>query len=244
MKSGQYLFAELNLTWIDLIAVIFFFVAWAGYALYANRHSAIAPSLHSAMDRFRREWMLRMIERDNRMVDVNVMRNVTRSSQFFASTTMLILGALIALMGYVQQALDVVSELPFTVQASQRLLEMKILLLVIIFVYAFFKFSWAIRQLNFCSILVAAAPKMPQDNPEQYAAHINRIARITSYAGDNFNNGLRAYYYALAALAWFLHPWLMVAATGWVVFVLHHREFDSKTLKALVDEDASPSLKV
>lgn len=244
MHSGQILIAELNFTWVDLVALVFFFVAWVGYAMYASRHGVVVPSLNSTMDRFRREWMVRMIERDNRMVDVNVVRNVTRSSQFFASTTMLILGALIALMGYVQKALDVVSELPFTAQASQRLLEIKILLLVVIFVYGFFKFSWAIRQLNFCSILVAAAPKMPKENPEQHATHINRIARITSYAGDNFNQGLRSYYYALAAMAWFLHPWLMIAATGWVVFVLHQREFSSKTLKAMVDDDPSPTLKM
>ena len=108
---------------------------------------------------------------------------------------------------------------------------------------AFFKLSWAIRQLNFCSVLVGAAPKMPKENTEQYAPHINRAARITSYASVNFNNGLRAYYFALAALTWFLHPWLMIAATGWVVYILYQREFRSKTLKALVEEDASPTLK-
>ena len=80
-------------------------------------------------------------------------------------------------------------------------------------------------------------------DPEQHAAHINRIARITSSASVNFNNGLRAYYFALAALAWFLHPWLMIVATGWVVYVLYRREFRSKTLQALVEEDASPTLR-
>ena len=55
-----------------------------------------------------------MVERDNRMLDVNVMRNLTRSSQFFASTTMLILGALVALMGYAEKAAGVLAELPFT----------------------------------------------------------------------------------------------------------------------------------
>src|ERR1043165_3481300 len=109
------------------------------------------------------------------------------------------------------KALDVVSGLPFTMQGSARLLEIKIGLLVGIFVYAFFKFSWAIRQLNFCGIMVAAAPKTPADNDfERFAPVINSIAKITSYAGENFNSGLRAYYFALAALAWFLHPWLMI----------------------------------
>jgi uncharacterized membrane protein len=238
------LFNELSLTWVDLVAVLLFAAGWIGYVWFAGWYCKRMPSLHTSMDRFRREWMVMMIGRDNRMLDVNVMRNVTRSSQFFASTTMLILGALVASMGYVQQAQDLVSGLPFTVKASARLLELKMLLLVLIFVHAFFKFSWAIRQLNFTGILVAAAPKTPKDDPEQLAATINRIARITSYAGMNFNHGLRSYYFAVAALGWFLHPFLMVVATLWVVAVLYHREFKSKTLQAMVDEDMSPTLKM
>jgi len=233
------LLTELNASWIDVAALVFFVGGWMTYAWFAAWHGRRVPSLHSSMDRYRREWMVQMIGRDNRMVDVNVMRNVTRSSQFFASTTMLILGALIALLGYVQQAADVVSGLPFTVIATRRLLEIKVLVMVVIFVYAFFKFSWAIRQLNFTSILVAAAPKQPKENPEQYAPHINRITRIASYAGSNFNHGLRAYYFAVAAMGWFLHPWLMMVATAWVIFVLYHREFRSKTLKAIVEDDTS-----
>lgn len=236
------LFTELTVTWLDVAAFLFFIVAWVSYAAFSARHGRNVPSLHTSMDGYRRTWMVRMIERDNRMVDVNIMRNLTRSSQFFASTTMLVLGALIALLGYVQQALDVVSGLPFTVKGTQRVIELKILLLVVIFVYAFFKFSWGIRQLGFCSILVGAAPKQPKDDPEQYAPQINRLARITSSAGVNFNNGLRAYYFALAALAWFLHPWLMMIATAWVVYVLYRREFRSKTLRALIEEDTSSSV--
>ncbi|MDP1672988.1 MAG: DUF599 domain-containing protein [Burkholderiales bacterium] len=232
--TGARIFAELSLTWLDIGALLFFVLSWAGYALFAEWRAKSVPSLHNTMDRYRRDWMLRMIERDNRMVDVNIMRNLTRSSQFFASTTMLVLGALIALLGYVQQAMEVVSGLPFTVKASQRLLEIKIVLLVLIFVYAFFKFSWAIRQLGFCSTLVGAAPKPPKDNPEQYSADIERIAAVTSYAGTNFNDGLRSYYFALAAMTWFLHPYLMIIATAWVVYVLHHREFESRTLHALI----------
>ncbi len=237
------LLQELSATWLDFVALAFFIGGWTGYALFAERYARRVPSLHNTMDAFRREWMLRMIERDNRMTDVNIMRTLTRSSQFFASTTMLMLGALIALTGYVQQALDVVSGLPFTMKASARLLEIKILLLVVIFTYAFFKFTWAIRQLGHCSTLIGAAPPKPKDNPEQYAPVINRIARITSYAGTNFNNGVRAYYFGLAALAWFLHPWLMIAATAWVIYVLYAREFKSKTLMAMIEEDTSTTIR-
>lgn len=234
---------ELSATWLDLSALVVFLCAWIGYATFAERHSLKVPSLHNRMDAFRREWMVRMIDRDNRMVDVGILRVLTRSSQFFASTTILVLGALIALTGYVQQALDVVSGLPFTTQASARLVEIKILLLVGIFTYAFFKFSWAMRQLGQASTLIGAAPRQPKENVEQYAPVINRIARVISYAGTNFNNGLRAYYFGIGALAWFLHPWLMIVATAWVIYVLYYREFKSKTLQAMLDEDDSPTLR-
>jgi uncharacterized membrane protein len=237
------LLQELSATWLDAVALVAFIGACFGYAVFAERHGRKVPSLHNTMDAFRREWMVRMIDRDNRMLDVNIMRNLTRSSQFFASTTMLVLGALIALTGYVQQTMDVVSGLPFTMRSSARLIEIKIMLLVVIFTYAFFKFTWAIRQLGNCSTLIGAAPKQPKDNPEQYAPVINRIARITSYAQTNFTNGLRAYYFGLAALAWFLHPVLMIVATAWVIYVLYAREFKSNTLKAMIEEDRSPTLR-
>ena len=37
-------------------------------------------------------------------------------------------------------------------------------------------------------------------------------------------------------MTWFLHPYLMLIATAWVVYVLYHREFESKTLKALTGQ--------
>ena len=230
------LLAELGATWLDVSGVVIFAGAWLGYAAFAEHHGTRVPSLHNRMNHYRREWMVRMIDRDNRMVDVNIMRILARNSQFFASTTILVLGALIALTGYIQQAMDVVSGLPFTVKGgSARLIEIKIALLVVIFGYAFFKFTWSIRQFGQAVTLVGAAPKQPKDNPEQYAPVIDRIVRISSYAGMNFNNGLRAYYFGLAALAWFLHPWLMIIATGWVIWVLYAREFKSKTLEALLE---------
>ena len=184
------------------------------------------------MDRFGREWMERMVERDNRMVDVNVLRNLMRSSQFFASTTMLILGALVALMGYAEKAATVVAELPFGHQVPLRLWELKVLVLLLIFVYAFFKFTWSLRQFGFSSILVGAAGK-PVADPSRYAVDIDRVAVVLSFANRNFNQGLRGYYFGVAALSWFLHPGVMIAVTLAVVYVLHQREFRSHTLVVL-----------
>lgn len=223
----------LPLTWLDAAALALFVFLWVGYQWYADYSATSRPHLGREMDRFTREWLARMVERDNRMVDVNVLRNLTRSSQFFASTTMLILGALVALMGYAEKAAVVVAELPFAQQVSQRLWEIKILVLLLVFVYGFFKFSWSIRQFGFSAILIGATRK-PTPRPEEYAVHTERIAVILCFANRNFNQGLRAYYFGVAALSWFLHPALMIAVTLAVIYVLQQREFRSRTLDVLL----------
>ena len=58
-------------------------------------------------------------------------------------------------------------------------------------------------------------------------------ASVITLAVLNFNRGLRAYYFGLAVLSWFIHPVLFALATLWVVAVLYRREFMSKTLDCL-----------
>jgi uncharacterized membrane protein len=127
----------------------------------------------------------------------------------------------------------VVAELPFAVKGTQRVWEMKILLLIGIFGFAFFKFTWALRQFNMLAILVGAAPNPGADSGGEHE-FIARSTDVSVYAGENFNNGLRAYYFGLAALAWFLHPLLFAVTTAWVVLILYHREFQSPTLETLI----------
>ena len=232
MKALNAFLSTLPLPWLDMLALAWFALAWIGYVWYSDYRATQRPALRRLTDRYVRDWIARMVERDNRMLDVNVMRTLTRSSQFFASTTMLILGALVALMGYAEKAAGVLAELPFTEQVSERVWELKILLLVVIFVYAFFKFSWSIRQFGLGSILLGATHKPPAD-AEEYATHIDRIALIINFANGNFNNGLRAYYFGVAALSWFVHPVLMIVMTSSVVYVLHQREYRSRTVQAM-----------
>ena len=59
------------------------------------------------------------------------------------------------------------------------------------------------------------------------------IAGLIALASAHFDRGLRAYYFATALLAWFIHPMALVVASIWVVLVLYRREFHSRTLALL-----------
>jgi len=126
----------------------------------------------------------------------------------------------------------ILSDLPFSAHTNAVLWEYKIFLLLAIFVYAFFKFTWSLRQHNFCSVLVGASPSTETD-PEELAKFVARSARLASSASNTFNYGLRAYYFGLAALAWFLNSWVFMAVTTFVVAILYFREFHSDVLHVL-----------
>jgi uncharacterized membrane protein len=225
----------LGLSWFDLVALIWFFAWWVGYSRFAEWHGRRVPSLLSAMAQYRREWWVRCIERELRMIDTSIIANLSNSSSFFASTTLLILGGLLALLGTTEKVSAVVQGLPFNRQTSEAVWEIKILLLVAIFVYAFFKFTWSLRQFNMACVLVGAAPKVPLEAEEE-SDYIERSWRVSHLAAEHFNYGLRAYYFALAAMTWFLNGWLFMGTAAWVTFVLYWREFRSDALESIKRE--------
>jgi uncharacterized membrane protein len=145
---------------------------------------------------------------------------------------MFIIAGLIAVLGAREQAMAVLAALPFAVASPPQLWELKVLLLIVLFVYAFFKFSWAFRHYNYCLILVGAVPS-PERVTEESRQIAERTADIATSTGRHFNGGLRAYYFGLAALSWFIHPWLFLALTAWVVWVIYRREFRSRLLRTL-----------
>lgn len=218
------------LSLLDLAGLAVFALCWWGYPWYADRREQRAPGLVALTNRYRYEWMRQMLAREMRMVDTALVTTLTQSAVFFSSTTVLILGGLLALLGTSESMKEALGKLPGAVPTSEQLWELKLLLLVAIFVYAFFKFTWSLRQFNFVGILVgAAAPReaAPEDDVWQ------RAGAMAVLAAEDFNQGLRAYYFAFAAIGWFVSPVVFIAATAVIVGVLYVLEFRSNAVKVL-----------
>lgn len=211
----------------DLLSLVWFVIVWVGYTVYADRHARRAQSLRAVMHAYREQWMREMLLRDNRVVDVNILRNLLQGVAFFASATLLVLAGLLTILGSTDRAIAIVRALPYAATTTLLQWELKLIVMCIIFVYAFFKFTWALRQFNYCSTLIGAAPKGPDDT------FARRAAEMATHASKDFNQGLRAYYFSLAALGWFVSPWLFMTATTGVVVVLYLREYRSSALNVL-----------
>jgi uncharacterized membrane protein len=174
------------------------------------------------------------VQRDNRMVDARVASNLMSSASFFASTSILILMGLSTLLGHTEKGIAMMDDLPFAMPASPLMWDVKIILLMLIFTYCFFKNTWALRQYNYTSVLIAGAPIFNELTPESEKYTV-RAAKVLALAAKNFNMGLRGYYFGLSALTWFLHPLLFMVVTLWVVLVLYRREMRSNTLRILME---------
>ena len=110
------------------------------------------------------------------------------------------------------------------------------MVLLVVFIYAFFKFTWAIRQFGFVSVLLGVSVnyqqnQRPEEEREEFARH---AAKVLDQSGHEYNKGLRTYYFALAYMSWFLHPVMLVISSAIVVWVLYRREYKSRVLRDLL----------
>lgn len=234
--------ANLGITVLDLAALLWFFLMWIGYVIFTRyRCDTKNAGLVAKMNQVRKEWAFELLKRDNRIMDSQVINGLISKEAFFASTTMLIIASTLALMSVSDEVFDLFDNIPFAHKTSNILWLLKVLVLIIIFIFAFFKFTWAIRQHSICATLMGSIPAFEQSETPAAQIKAHQLAKLSSLASGNFNDGLRAYYFAVAALSWFYHPLAFMVATAWVVIILYRREYRSPAhailcIKALPDE--------
>mgnify|MGYP003110281888 CR=1 FL=1 len=243
--SFEYLF---DITWrqiekspFELLAFSWFLFCWFGYNVIIDNFLRSSRGLSSRMHLYRVQWMTSALSRDNRVLDVNILRNLQSSMSFFASTSILILAGLLALLGASNQALIIIKQIPFAVIPPKIIWYLKIFLLVFLFIYSFFKMTWSLRQLNYTCILVGAMPPQNKESSDDFIPTARRAAMIGTMAAKEMNRGLRAYYFAIAVLSWFVSPMLFIISTGLVVYVLYRREFRSQIVNILSTQSSSGS---
>jgi uncharacterized membrane protein len=223
---------------LDLVAFAWFVLLVGGYHIFILWRPPERQSIISAVQRHRVAWMRNMALRDNRAIDAILLGNLSHGNAFFASTSVIAIGGSAAAMGAGDQVQAVFERLPYAAKSSPDLWAAKILLLSAIFVYAFFKFAWAFRLSHFTAIFVGATPLPELANTAACEEHAERTAALIGIAADHSNSGLRSFYHAISALAWFFHPVLFMAATTWVLAILIRRDFYSRARSILSGQAA------
>ena len=229
-----------DLTILDAVALLAFLFVWFTYNALFDGRLRRPNSINAKMIAVREGWMIHLLRRENRIVDATLIGHSIRSATFFASTTILLIAGLIGVIGAAERVHGAAANLSVLLQgSSQALFEIKVFLLISIFVYAFFKFTWAIRQFNYFSEIIGSAPDANPASVDREAAR--RMGLILSHGVWQLNAGIRAYYFALAAFGWFIHPVFFITMTMLMTLVLVRRQLFSTTSRGIVDHVAALS---
>lgn len=224
-------------SWMDLIAVFLLVAAWFTLGLWIESPGARKPSVTVLMAEYRREWLRQFVTRTPRIYDATVLGSLRQSTSFLASASMIALGGLLALIGNAERLVGVAQDLTMPTP-STRIVEIKLLLVSLWLTHAFLKFLWSNRLFGYAAVVMSAVPNDPSD-PLCYP-RAAQSAQINIRAAFNFNRGLRATYFALAALAWLIGWWALLMATGLVSYMIWWREFASASRNILLDPPPEP----
>jgi uncharacterized membrane protein len=223
-------------TVLDLVAIAGFVIAWTAYSIVIEWTPHGRLGLNSRMNGYREMWMQRMLARDNRMVDMQIMAALQNGTAFFASTSLIAIGGALTLLRASDDMMALLSTLPLGVTTSRLLWEAKTVGLAVILVYAFFKFAWSYRLYNYVAIMLGATPGAGEQESRDAQAHVTRTARLFSSAGRHFNHGQRAFFFALGYLGWYAGPIVFLVTTAAVVIVIWRRQFASDSLRAVAGD--------
>lgn len=219
----------------DFLALGIFSLAWLLFEITTDYSRFSAKSLTGLMAEKRRQWMLVLADRELRMVDTQIMSGLQQGAAFFASTSILAIGACFALLGSTDTVLQIYQDLPLEKEFSRTAWEVKSLGLALLFAYTFFKFGWSYRLFNYASILIGAVPSVGDTDVKTRRAEAMKAAEMNVIAGRHFTAGLRGIFFALGYLGWFVSPWLMIISTIFVLMVLIRRQYFSHARRVLLD---------
>lgn len=224
------------LSGLDIAALAFFLAGWILHAAASEGHIVKRLSLTRAMNAQREAWMNTMALREVRIVDTSIMNGLQQGTAFFASSSLIAVGGCFALLGASDRVLAVLSDVPLASATARPLFEIKVIGLIAILAYSFFKFGWAYRLFNYCSILIGAVPQLrPGSEPDiAIDTAVMRATRMNQLAGKHFNAGLRGVFFSIGYLGWFIDAHVFFVSTIVLLAVLVRRQFFSEARQAVL----------
>ncbi|MBU0728359.1 MAG: DUF599 domain-containing protein [Proteobacteria bacterium] len=215
---GEWFSQFASADWIALglyLSGLFGYRYFLAFMLRNRPHSLFLGKLQE----YRNAWIGAYSGGKEGIVVVQTLRNMIMSASFLASTAViLIMGALNLLpgLGATARVAD------FAGASNDSLTGFKVLLIIIILSYSFFKFTWYIREVNYMSVILNIA-KDKLDEIEGGDSTPD-IARMFLTSGIHFSLGVRGYYFLVPLLMWFFSPILMSIASVLIVYILIRRD--------------------
>lgn len=232
--SGIAAYLPVDFGWLNAVAIGLIFCLWGFYSgiLRAFGRGSLNTQLHAV----RRRWLRvhQGIHREHRVFDAILMGHISNSISFFGSANLIVLAGLVGTMVNLKTVYHATRELSFLDTAmSAELFALNFAMLTLILALSFFAFTYALRKMSYMFALMGGLQETPVHTPEAEIM-VEQTARVLTEAVRSINNGIRGFYYAIAALFLFSGPVACIIATLVITAVLYYRQLLSPTAQAIV----------
>jgi uncharacterized membrane protein len=220
----------------DFVAFAIFIVTWIGYGAAIERTGYALGSVNMRMSHYRQAWLSCSLDREVRIVDMQVVAAAQNGTAMHVSIALIALGGALANLRLPDDFISTLSTLPFAAETTRSAWQGKSIGLAIMFAYAVFQFSSAYRMYSFVGQLIGAMPLAHAKDAIESNNHVKRTARVYEAANRRYNRGQRAIFFAIGYLGWFFGPLAFIVSTAAVVVMMWRLEFASDLLRAIENE--------
>jgi uncharacterized membrane protein len=187
-----------------------------GYHLYLKwqlRHDE-TYTIQSVNNAARSAWVENiMSEEGNSILAVQTFRNSTMAATFLASTAILLIMGILNMMQNYDSAGSVLHGIHTGLLDNEDHEQIKLLILLATFFWAFFSFSMAVRMYNHVGYLINST-----NTSQNFCPTPAYVSRLLNRSGTYYSYGMRAYYLSVPMVFGLFSPiYMMVASAGLIV---------------------------
>jgi uncharacterized membrane protein len=203
----------------DLISFGISLLLIVGYHLYLRYRLRQDPaySVQAVNNLARRAWVESVMQERRDIMAVQTLRNSIMAATFLASTAVLLVVGVLTLSGQGDRLSDTWHALNFIGATHTELWVVKLLLMLLDLIVAFFCGAMTIRLYHHAAYLINIPLEMSRD-----FATPARVTAVMNRAGRFYGIGMRAYYFTVPLLFWLFGPEFLLLMTALLVFVLFH----------------------
>lgn len=204
---------------IDIITYSISVLLIGGYHLYLRYRVRRDPAytIQSVNNEARTAWVENIMAEKNGILAVQTLRNSTMAATFLASTAILLMMGTLNLMQNSGNQDSLLHSLQSGLVAGDQFEQIKLILLLVTFFWAFFSFSMALRMYNHVGYIINSSNEKHRFYPTPHY-----VSRLLNRSGSYYSLGMRAYYISVPLVFAFFNPVYMVISSMILIIALYH----------------------
>ncbi|MEW5771165.1 MAG: DUF599 domain-containing protein [Pseudomonadota bacterium] len=204
----------------DLVSFAISIALVAAYYLWLHIKVRGNPTytIHGVNELARRLWVENIMRNSSKdIMAVQTLRNFIMGATLMGSTAALLIIGTLTLSGQADNIAHSWGTLNLGGSHASALWILKVMLLLVDFIFAFFSFSMAVRLANHVVFMI----NVPAQEAH-YALSPKAVARRLHRAGNMFALGMRAFFFAIPLVFWLFGPYFLLVSTIGLVMALYH----------------------